>query len=147
MKIRSKPVRSAEAAFIRFGSVLRGTLRPFELHFWQLHCETVRIRSGSVSALALLPLHHFHRSTSQTRGRSAPRCARHPQYRTPCLPRTVPACKAANNQGLPETHASAAVPTYTAIPCSDDVKRDINMQQEAADGYRRCCVILCRLYW
>ena len=38
---RSKPVRSAEAALTRFGSVLRGTKRPYELHLWQLHCETV----------------------------------------------------------------------------------------------------------
>ena len=38
---RSKPVRSAKAALTRFGSVLRGTMRPFELHLLQLHCETV----------------------------------------------------------------------------------------------------------
>ena len=38
---RSKPVRSAEAALTRFGSVLRGTMRPCELHLWQLHRETV----------------------------------------------------------------------------------------------------------
>ena len=38
---RSKPVRSAKAALTRFGSVLRGTMRPCELHFWQLHCETL----------------------------------------------------------------------------------------------------------
>ena len=38
---RSKPVRSAEAPLTRFGSVLRGTKRPYELHLWQLHCETL----------------------------------------------------------------------------------------------------------
>lgn len=38
---RSKPVRYAKAALTRFGSVLRGTVRPCELHLWQLHCETL----------------------------------------------------------------------------------------------------------
>ena len=38
---RSKPVRSAKAALTRFGSVLRGTMRPYELHLWQLHCKTL----------------------------------------------------------------------------------------------------------
>ena len=38
---RSKPVRCAKAPLTRFGSVLRGTMRPYELHLWQLHCETV----------------------------------------------------------------------------------------------------------
>ena len=59
---RSKPVRFAEAALTRFGSVLRGTVRPYELHLWQLHCET--LPSG------LTPLQ------GETRGRSAPRCGR-----------------------------------------------------------------------
>ena len=35
------PVRSAKASLTRFGSVLRGTERPFELHSRQLHCETL----------------------------------------------------------------------------------------------------------
>ena len=38
---RSKPVRCAKAPLTRFGSVLRGTMRPYELHLWQLHCETL----------------------------------------------------------------------------------------------------------
>ena len=38
---RSKPVRSAKAALTRFGSVLRGTKRPYELHSCQLRCETI----------------------------------------------------------------------------------------------------------
>ena len=38
---RSKPVRYAEAALTRFGSVLRGTMRHYELHLWQLHCKTL----------------------------------------------------------------------------------------------------------
>ncbi len=38
---RSKPVRSAKAALTRFGPVLRGTMRPSELHLWQLHCKTL----------------------------------------------------------------------------------------------------------
>ena len=56
---RSKPVRYAEAALTRFGSVLRGTMRPFELHLWQLHCKTL--------PFGLTPLQ------GETRGRSAPR--------------------------------------------------------------------------
>lgn len=59
---RSKPVRYAKATLTRFGSVLRGTERPCELHLWQLHCET--LPSG------LTPLQ------GETRGRSAPRCGR-----------------------------------------------------------------------
>lgn len=38
---RSKPVRYAKAPLTRFGSVLRGTMRPYELHLWQLHCKTL----------------------------------------------------------------------------------------------------------
>ena len=38
---RSKPVRCAKAPLTRFGSVLRGTMRPYELHLWQLHCKTL----------------------------------------------------------------------------------------------------------
>ena len=38
---RSKPVRYAKAPHTRFGSVLRGTMRPYELHLWQLHCKTL----------------------------------------------------------------------------------------------------------
>ena len=38
---RSKPVRSAKAPLTRFGLILRGTMRPFELHSWQLHCKTL----------------------------------------------------------------------------------------------------------
>ena len=40
-KKRSQSVRYAKAALTHCGSVLRGTMRPSELHLWQLHCETV----------------------------------------------------------------------------------------------------------
>ena len=38
---RSSPLLSAKASFRRLGSVLRGTMRPSELHLWQLHCKTL----------------------------------------------------------------------------------------------------------
>ena len=44
---RSKPVRYAKASLTRFGSVLRGTKRPFELHLWQLHCKTLPSAPGA----------------------------------------------------------------------------------------------------
>ena len=44
---RSKPVRCAKAPLTRFGSVLRGTMRPYELHLWQLHCKTLPSAPGA----------------------------------------------------------------------------------------------------
>ena len=44
---RSKPVRYAKAPLTRFGSVLRGTVRPYELHSWQLHCKTLPYAPGA----------------------------------------------------------------------------------------------------
>ena len=44
---RSKPVRSAEAPLTRFGYVFRGTMRPYELHLWQLHCKTLPSAPGA----------------------------------------------------------------------------------------------------
>ena len=44
---RSKPVRSAKASLTRFGFVLRGTMRPYELHLWQLHCKTLPSAPGA----------------------------------------------------------------------------------------------------
>lgn len=53
---RSKPVRYTKGPLTRFGSVLRGTKRPSELHLCQLHCET--LLSGlrrSSQRLAVVP--------------------------------------------------------------------------------------------
>lgn len=53
---RSKPVRYTKVPLTRFGSVLRGTKRPSELHLCQLHCET--LPSGlrrSSQRLAVVP--------------------------------------------------------------------------------------------
>ena len=44
---RSKPVRSAKAPLTRFGDVLRGTMRPYELYLWQLHCKTLPSAPGA----------------------------------------------------------------------------------------------------
>ena len=46
-KMRSKPVRSASGSLTRFGSVLRGTVRLYELHLWQLHCKTLPYAPGA----------------------------------------------------------------------------------------------------
>ena len=53
---RSKPVRCAKAPLTRFGSVLRGTMRPYELHLWQLHRKTSSLRAErSGQRLAVVP--------------------------------------------------------------------------------------------
>ena len=44
---RSKPVRFTKAAHTSFGSVIRGTERPSELHYWQLHCKTLPYAPGA----------------------------------------------------------------------------------------------------
>ena len=91
---RSKPVRSAEAALTRFGSVLRGTVRPFELHLWQLHCET--LPSGPT------PLQ------GETRGRSALRCGR------PCHDSAPFRCRGQKEAVIRKTLSGRAVQRLTA---------------------------------
>lgn len=109
---RSKPVRYTKVPLTRFGSVLRGTKRPFELHLCQLHCET--LPSGlrrSSQRLAVVP-----RRASRNKGKAVAVSSR--LFRSLSLAPQPPAHCAGLSPTAPRGHKrpGAVVPARPTVP-------------------------------